>query len=93
MGCVLKLALVIPCGGQMYVVCFFFFERRTELHVFILVKAQRPITVSRNTNILHTKSGNLTWVLPTTTQILQELAFEPLSHNNAPLLKRDGRSE
>jgi hypothetical protein len=33
---------------------FFFFERRTELQIFILSKSQ--ITVSRNTTILHTKS-------------------------------------
>jgi hypothetical protein len=64
-----------------------FLNGEMELLVLILVKARRPVKVSRNTNILHTKPKNLTWVLPTTTQILQEPAFEPLFHNNAPLLK------
>jgi hypothetical protein len=60
-----------------------------ELLVLILEKAQRHVIANRNTNILLIKPENLIWVLPTTTQILQELAFEPLSHNNAQLLKRE----
>jgi hypothetical protein len=49
--------------------------------------------VSRNINILRTKLKNLIWVLFITTQILQELAFEPFFYNNAPLLKGEGRSK
>jgi hypothetical protein len=75
----------LPCENHI-----FFLNGETELLVFILVKARGPVTVSRNTNISHSKLENLTWLLPTTTQILQELAFEPLSHNNAQLLKRQG---
>jgi hypothetical protein len=67
---------------------FFFLNGERSSKYSFLVKAKSQSVEIQPSYTLSQKK--LTWVLSTTTQILQELAIEPLSHNKRSTTKKRG---